>query len=53
MLSYSYWKARFASDRTLIGKTVIINGHNMTVIGVAQPGFDGVELGFVTKSSCR
>ena len=49
MLSYSYWKARFASDRTLIGKTVIINGHNMTVIGVAQPGFDGVELGFVTQ----
>lgn len=49
MLSYSYWKSRFASDRTLIGKTVVINGHNMTVIGVAQPGFDGVELGFVTQ----
>ena len=49
MLSYSYWKSRFASDRTLIGKTVVVNGHNMTVIGVAQPGFDGVELGFVTQ----
>src|SRR5216683_5525771 len=49
MLTYSYWKSRFASDRTLIGKTVVVNGHNMTVIGVAQPGFDGVELGFITQ----
>ena len=49
MLSYSYWKSRFASDRTLIGKTLVVNGHNMTVIGVAQPGFDGVELGFTTQ----
>ncbi|HET9320091.1 MAG TPA: ABC transporter permease, partial [Bryobacteraceae bacterium] len=49
MLSYSYWKARFASDRGILGKTVVINGHNMTVIGVAEPGFDGVELGHTTQ----
>ena len=49
MLSYAYWKSRFASDRTIIGKTVVVNGHNMTVIGVAQPGFDGVELGFTAR----
>jgi len=49
MLSYSYWKARFASDRGIVGKTVVINGHNMTVIGVAEPGFDGVELGHTTQ----
>jgi predicted permease len=49
MLTYSYWKARFASDRSIVGKTVVINGHNMTVIGVAQQGFDGVELGFTTQ----
>jgi predicted permease len=49
MLSYSYWKTRFASDPAIVGKTVVINGHNMTVIGVAQQGFDGVELGFTTQ----
>ncbi|HVP45027.1 MAG TPA: ABC transporter permease [Bryobacteraceae bacterium] len=49
MFSYAYWKSRFASDRAIIGKTVVVNGHNMTVIGVAQPGFDGVELGFTTQ----
>ncbi len=46
MLSHSYWKTRFAEDPAIVGKTVIMNGHNYTVIGVAQRGFDGIELGF-------
>lgn len=46
VLSYDYWKTRFAGDRSIVGKTLVINGHNMMVIGVAQQGFDGVQLGF-------
>ncbi len=49
VLSYSFWQTRFASDSSIIGKTLVINGRNMTVIGVAQPGFDGVELGHTSK----
>ncbi|HSU57963.1 MAG TPA: ABC transporter permease [Bryobacteraceae bacterium] len=49
VLSYGFWQTRFSSDRAVIGKTLVINGCNMTVIGVAQPGFDGVELGHTTK----
>ena len=49
MLSYSYWKTRFAGDPNIVGKTVIMNGHNYTVVGVAQRGFDGMELGFATQ----
>ena len=49
MLSYSYWQSRFASDRSIVGKTLVINGRNMTCIGVVQPGFDGVELGEASK----
>jgi len=45
MLSYAYWKSRFARDPGIVGKTVIVNGHSMVVIGVAEQGFDGVELG--------
>jgi len=44
MLSYSYWQSRFSSDASVIGKNLIINGHSLTVIGVAQAGFDGVQL---------
>jgi predicted permease len=49
MLSYSYWKTRFAGDPSIAGKTVVMNGHNYTVIGVAQKGFDGMELGYSTQ----
>ena len=49
VLSYDYWKTRFAGDPRIVGKKVIVNSNNMTIIGVAQPGFDGVELGNATK----
>jgi predicted permease len=49
MLTYAYWKQRFAGDPQIIGKHVLLNNYEMTIIGVAQPGFDGVELGYQTK----
>jgi len=49
MLSYAYWQSRFAADRSLIGKTVAVNGHNFNVVGVAEKGFDGVELGSASQ----
>jgi predicted permease len=49
VLSHDYWKTRFSSDPAILGKTLVVNGHNMTVIGVAQAGFDGVELGTSPK----
>src|SRR5579871_3245897 len=49
VLSHAYWESRFARDPSIIGKKLTINGHDYTVIGVAQPGFDGVELGFTTQ----
>ena len=49
MLSYDYWKQRFGGDPQIVGKTLLVNNYQMAVIGVAQPGFDGVELGYSTK----
>jgi putative ABC transport system permease protein len=49
MLSYGFWQTQFASDPSLIGKTIGINCHQFTVIGVAQRDFDGVELGYQPK----
>jgi predicted permease len=49
VLSYSFWRSRFNGDPTVIGRTIALNNHEMTVIGVAQPGFDGVELGTPAK----
>ena len=49
LLAYDFWRQRFGGDAGIVGKNLIVNGHNMTVIGVVQPGFDGVELGYSTK----
>jgi hypothetical protein len=49
VLNYAFWKTRFSSDPAIVGKTLILNNNNMTVVGVLQPGFDGVELGRAPK----
>ena len=49
VLSYRYWKTRFAGDRNVIGKKMVVNGYPMTVIGVSQAGFDGVEPGYAPQ----
>ena len=46
VLSYSYWKTRFAGDRGVVGQKIVVNGYPLTVIGVSQAGFDGVEPGY-------
>jgi predicted permease len=45
MLSYNYWKRRFGGRADVIGSTMLVSSQRMTIIGVTQAGFDGVELG--------
>lgn len=45
VLSYDYWNTRFAGSRQVIGRKLIVNNYPLTVVGVAQPGFIGVEPG--------
>ena len=49
VLSYNFWRSYFDGDRKIVGRTIALNSHAMTVIGVAQPGFDGMELGVPAK----
>jgi predicted permease len=49
VLSYRFWRSYFDGDRKIIGRTIALNSHAMTIIGVAQPGFDGVEMGAPAK----
>lgn len=41
VLSYSFWKSQFDSDADVIGKKASINGHPVTIVGVAPAGFHG------------
>ncbi len=45
VLSYTWWKTRFAGDPHILGQTIRVNNLPLTVVGVAQPGFAGVEPG--------
>jgi putative ABC transport system permease protein len=46
VLSYGYWKSRFAGERGIVGQTVLINGHPFTVVGVAPENFDSAIGGY-------
>jgi predicted permease len=45
VISRGYWKTRFNDDATAIGRRITINGTTMTIIGVAQDGFQGEIVG--------
>jgi len=45
VLSHQYWQNHLGADPTVLNKAIIINGQPMTVVGVAQRGFDGTTLG--------
>ncbi len=45
VLSYSFWKTRFAGDRSVLGRRIMLNGYPFTIVGVSREGFDGVEPG--------
>ena len=46
VLSYAYWHGHFHDDAGVVGRTVEINKHQLTIIGVAPPAFRGTELFF-------
>jgi predicted permease len=46
VLSYAYWHGHFHDDAGVVGRTVEINKHQLTIVGVAPPAFRGTELFF-------
>jgi predicted permease len=47
VLGNGYWKKRFGADPKILNQSVAVNNQLMTVVGVVQPGFDGIQLGRV------
>src|SRR5262245_14300725 len=45
VISFNFWRRRFGADPQIVGKTISLNGYPFTIIGVAQQGFHGVEVG--------
>jgi len=44
VLSHRVWQTAYASDTSVVGSTFVVEGHPLTVIGVAPAGFFGETL---------
>jgi predicted permease len=42
VISHELWQRMFASDSTVLGKSLVVNGQRSTIIGVAPPKFRGL-----------
>lgn len=45
VLNYGYWRRAFGSDRSVLGRTVRLNGVEAMIVGVAAPGFNHLTPG--------
>jgi len=44
VLSYAYWRSRFAGDRAIAGRPVSINGDAFVITGITPEGFHGTTI---------
>jgi predicted permease len=44
VLGHGFWTRRFNQDPTIVGRTLTLNGHPFTVVGVASEGFHGTGV---------
>src|SRR5438477_1384484 len=43
VLSYAFWKRRFQSDASVLGRRILYEETPYTVVGIARPGFTGID----------
>jgi putative ABC transport system permease protein len=44
VISYAFWKAHFAGDPAIVGKTIRLNRRLFTIVGVTPPWFRGLDV---------
>ena len=45
VLSHNFWETRLGADPGVVNQQIVINGQQMTIVGVAPKEFDGTTLG--------
>jgi putative ABC transport system permease protein len=45
VLSYGYWTQHFGGDPQILNQTVLVNNSQLTIVGVAQRNFTGIQVG--------
>ncbi|MGB7922147.1 MAG: ABC transporter permease [Pyrinomonadaceae bacterium] len=49
VVSHGCWQRRFGGDQALVGKSITLNGHSFTVVGIAPEGFFGTEIAYTPE----
>ncbi len=49
VLSYDYWMNRFEGKPDVVGKTLVVNNHTLTIVGLTEKRFDGVDIASSAK----
>jgi predicted permease len=44
-ISYAFWQRNYAGDPSVIGKRLTLDGNSFQILGVTQPGFNGISIG--------
>src|SRR5918999_5915628 len=49
VLGHSYWETQLGANPAVLNEQITVNGHPMTIVGVAPRGFEGTTLGTKPK----
>jgi predicted permease len=49
VLSSNLWRRRFGGDANILNREITLNGRRYTVVGIAPPGFYGVDRGIAAE----
>ena len=49
VLSDGLWRRRFGADRSILGRTIVLNNSAYTVVGVTRPEFHGLDRGLISE----
>jgi predicted permease len=45
VLGHSFWESRLGGAPDVVGRSIVVNGQNFEIIGIAPRGFEGTTLG--------
>jgi putative ABC transport system permease protein len=49
VLSNAFWTSEFGGDSRAIGKSIELSGKRFEIVGVADPAYSGISVGFPTQ----
>ncbi len=50
VLSHAYWQRKFGGDRSVVGRSVMLNGRPATVLGIMPASFSGAQWAVGTSA---